>query len=74
MAKSNNPIKDPSPLARLTDETMGHMDGIKEELDEAAKGLEALESLGIDTSRLREKIDWGYKARDVILKTFGRKE
>ncbi len=74
MVKVNAPIKDPEPLASLTAETMGHMDGIKQELDEAVKGLEALESLGIDTSRLKEKINWGYKARDVILKTFGPKK
>ncbi len=73
MAKTNAPIKDPEPLASLTAETMGHMDGIKQELDQASKALESLDELGIDTSRLREKINWGYKARDVILKTFGDK-
>ncbi len=73
MAKTNVPIPDPEPLASLTADTRQHIDNIKAELDEAVKGLEGLEELGIDTSRLREKINWGYKARDVILKTFGDK-
>jgi len=74
MAKQTNPIQSSDPLASLTEDTMKHMDAIKGELDEAKKGLDALEELGIDTSRLREKINWGYKARDVILKTFGEKK
>jgi len=52
---------------------MEHIDAIKGELDKASADLEGLEELGIDTSRLREKINWGYKAREVILKTFNHK-
>ena len=73
MAKQTTPIVDNEPLASLTAETMEHIDAIKGELDKAAKDLEALEELGIDTSRLKEKINWGYKAREVILKTFDKK-
>jgi len=73
MAKQTTPIPDPEPLASLTQDTMQHIDNIKAELDEASKALESLEELGLDTSRMREKINWGYKARDVILKTFGNK-
>jgi len=73
MAKQVTPVKDPEPLASLTEDTLQHMDGIKGELDQASKDLESLEELGIDTSRLREKIQWGYKARETILKTFGKK-
>ena len=60
------------PLADLRKEAVDHLDAIKGELDEATKDLDALEEIGIDTSRLREKVAWGYKARDVILKRFGR--
>ncbi len=74
MAKQAIPIPDPEPLASLTEETLKHMDAIGGELDAAKKNLDSLEELGIDTSRLREKINWGYKARDVILKTFGPKK
>lgn len=73
MAKQNAPNEDNEPLARLTEDTMEHIDGIKAELDQAAMDLDSLEELGIDTSRLREKINWGYKAREVILKTFNNK-
>ena len=73
MAKQATPIIDNEPLASLTAETMEHIDAIKGELDKAAKDLEALEELGIDTSRLKEKINWGYKAREVILKTYNNK-
>jgi len=68
MAKTN----EPQPLADLRQDAVDHLESIKGELDEAGKDLDALEELGIDTSRLREKIAWGYKARDVILKRFGR--
>ena len=68
MAKTN----ETPPLADLRQDAVDHLDKVKGELDEAAKDLDALEELGIDTSRLREKINWGYKARDVILKRFGR--
>ena len=74
MAKQPIPLPTPEPLASLTEETLKHMDAIVGELDEAKKNLDSLEELGIDTSRLREKINWGYKARDVILKTFGSKK
>jgi len=68
MAKTN----ETQPLADLRQDAVDHLDAIKGELDEATKDLDALEEIGIDASRLREKIAWGYKARDVILKRFGR--
>lgn len=73
MAKQTTPLTDNEPLASLTADTLEHINAIKGELDKAAKDLDSLEELGIDTSRLREKINWGYKAREVILKTFNSK-
>ena len=72
-AKQASPIPDPEPLATLTQDTLDHLDSIIKELDQAKKGLDALESLGIDSSLLREKIEWGYNARDMILKFYGKK-
>lgn len=63
MAKQN----DDKPLATLTDEAMVHIDEMKAELERADKDLDALEELGLDVSRLRERVNWGKKARDVIL-------
>ena len=69
MAKNEIP-KEVTPLADLRTEAVDHLDNIKAELDEAQKDLDALEKIGMDVSRLRERIDWGYKAREVILERF----
>ena len=62
------------PLAELKQETLDHLDAVKGELDQAAADLDALEEIGIDTSRLREKIEWGRKARKIILDRYGPKK
>ena len=62
------------PLATLQQETLKHLDAVESELDRADADLKAMEEIGIDTSRLREKIDWGRKARKVILDRFGPKK
>jgi len=74
MAQKSNPVTDNEPLADLTKDTLDHLEAIKKELDQASGDLDALESLGLDTSRLREKINWGYKARDVVLTRYGTKK
>ena len=63
-----------APLADLKEEAVSHLDAIKGELDEAAKDLDALEKIGMDVSRMRERVDWGYKARDIILERFKKKD
>ena len=63
------PAPKTDPLVTLTQEALDHLDGIKAEIDESEKNLAALEELGIDVSRLREKITWAKKAREVILRT-----
>ena len=67
--KTAQPLPD-EPLAFLKEDTLEHIEAIKVELDRANADLDALEEIGIDTSRLREKIQWGYKAREVILDRF----
>ena len=71
-AQSKTPAEG-APFSALRDETIGHLDKIKGELDEAVKDLDALEEIGMDVSRLRERVNWGYKAREIILKRHGRK-
>jgi len=73
MAKTQG-TSETSPLADLREEAVGHLDAIKSELDEAQKDLDALEKIGMDVSRLRERVDWGYKARDIILDRFKKKD
>ncbi len=68
-------VKTPAPAAPLSDlraETIAHLDSIKGELDEAVKDLDALEKIGLDVTRLRERVDWGYNARKIILERFGK--
>jgi len=69
---TNDKTKTPAPLADLRAEAVEHLDAIKGELDEAEKDLDALEKIGLDVTRLRERVDWGNKARDIILERFGR--
>ena len=64
--------KEPKPLADLTKDAIEHLDNIGAELDEADKDLDALEKIGIDVSRLRERVNWGRKARGIILERFGQ--
>ena len=70
---ANTNTKATPPLADLRQEAVEHLDAIKGELDEAEKDLDALEKIGLDVTRLRERVDWGKKARDIILERFGKK-
>jgi len=72
MAKTEQASQAPPPLADLNEEAIKHLDDMKGELDKAMDDVLALESLGLDQSRLKERIAWGYKARETILKQFGR--
>ena len=69
---ANTNTKATPPLADLRQEAVEHLDAIKGELDEAEKDLDALEKIGLDVTRLRERVDWGKKARDIILERFGK--
>jgi len=59
------------PLVSLTAEAREHLEAIKGEIEASEKNLGALEELGLDVSRLKEKIAWAKKARETILKTMG---
>lgn len=56
-----------SPLHDLSAETLHSLEAIGTELDKAEGDIAALESLGMDVSRLKERLAWGKKAREVIL-------
>ena len=71
MATPSKSPRQTDPLLTLNREALDHLESIKAELDQATGDLDALEELGVDTSRLRERIAWGYKAREVILRRFG---
>jgi hypothetical protein len=74
MAKTvNNNASEIQPLIGLRDEAVEHLNAIGVELDEADKDLDALDKIGMDTSRLRERVEWGKNARKVILERFGKK-
>lgn len=73
MAVKSNDTQRAEQLATLTDEAVKSLENIRGELDRAEANLDALEELGLDVSRLRERVAWGRKAREVILKQFGSK-
>ena len=73
MAKTQT-TKDEAPLSQLNDDAVKHLDAIGAELDEAEKDLEALQDIGMDVTRLKERIAWGRKARGIILRRYGKKE
>jgi len=71
MAKAQT-VGQPAPLSDLRQEAVDHLNAIGVELTEADKDLEALEKIGLDVSRLREKVEWGKNARKIILERFGK--
>ena len=73
MATVNKSVAPGGPLHDLSAETVASLDAIKGELDKASGDIAALEKIGMDVSRLKERIDWGYKAREIILERFKSK-
>jgi len=61
------------PLHDVSAETIASLDAIGKELDIAQGDIEALEKVGMDVSRLKERLDWGRKAREIILERFNHK-
>jgi len=55
------------PLAELTEESRRHIDEMGAEMDRASDDLDAVEELGLDVSRLRERLEWSKRARKTIL-------
>jgi hypothetical protein len=55
------------PLHDVSMETMRSLDAIGKELELAEGDIAALEKLGMDVSRLKERVEWGKRAREIIL-------
>jgi len=71
MAKIVNiPNTEPDPLATLTAEARKHIENLSAEIERVRGDLDAMEELGLDTSRLRERVDWAEKAQKTILERF----
>lgn len=61
------------PLHDVSAETIKSLEAIGAELDTAQGDIEALEKIGMDVSRLKERLDWGRKAREIILERFNHR-
>jgi hypothetical protein len=60
-------------LVGLTAEAMKNLDDIKQGLDKVTGDLDALDKIGIDTTKLRSYVDWGNKAHTVLTERFAPK-
>lgn len=63
---------DQGPLHDLKQETLDSLEAIGQELDTAEGDIKALEAVGMDVSRLKERLEWGRKARSIILERFSK--
>lgn len=52
----------------LTKEAKQRLEQMKKDVAESEQRLQDLEDLGLDTSRLREQIEWSKKAIDKLTK------
>ena len=73
MAPVNKTVAPGGPLHDVSAETIKSMEAIGAELDIAQGDIEALEKIGMDVSSLKERLDWGRKAREIILERFKSK-
>ena len=56
------------PLVTLTADAKKEIDKLGKDIERSEGDMSALEELGLDVSRLRDKINWAKKAREIILK------
>ena len=68
MAQANGNKKPADTLFTLSEEALKHLEAMKDEFDKADSTLDMLEEIGQDVSVSREKIAWGRKAREVLLR------
>ncbi len=74
MAKTNPPRPDLEPLADLTKEARESLESMGSELDKSDEMISALEEIGMDMSRLKERTEWAKKARAIMLKTLTKQD
>lgn len=68
MAENNKLPPDPTPLVELTKEARAEIEKMGDDLDRAEAVFDDFEELGLDVSKVRERIAWSRKARDIVLK------
>lgn len=56
------------PLVTLKKEAREKIEGMSKDIEASKSLLDALDGLGLDVTRDRERIEWAENARDVILK------
>ena len=56
------------PLVTLTADAKIEIEKLGKDLERSEADMSALEELGLDVSRLRDKIEWAKKAREIVLK------
>jgi len=56
------------PLVKLTEDAKKEIDKLGKDIDRSEQDMLALEELGLDVSRLKDKISWARKAREIVLK------
>lgn len=64
------PDLEPDPLATLTTEARQHIENLETEIRRVEGDLDAMDELGLETSILRERVEWAKKARKIILDRF----
>ncbi len=73
MADNNN-IPTVNPLADLKQDAIDNLNNIKSQLDETEKDIAAMDAIGLDTSKLKDRLEWARNARKIILNRYGIKE
>ena len=56
------------PLVTLTADAKIEIEKLGKDLERSEADMSVLEELGLDVSRLRDKIEWAKKAREIVLK------
>ena len=63
-------LKKERPVVRLTPEMKVDLEKADDDLKDAERSIQAVESLGLDVTDLKDKIAWARKARETLLKEF----
>ena len=58
------------PIVKLTPEAKQKLTNLAEDIASADHALELMESLDMDVTQAREKLDWAKKAREMLITEF----
>jgi hypothetical protein len=62
--------KSEAPAIKLTLEDKKKLESLQVDIERSEKAIAALKELNIDVKELEERIEWGKKAREVLLSEF----